>query len=330
MNRNAKKFNLESLRLQALRVGWLFGCFFIVGEAIAVAMPKGNCADPKPYTDLRHCRFEGADLRNKDLRGADLRVISLYETLLQGANLESALFDRNRLLMARLDGAHGLPQDILTTLFLYKAINKNNYLVAPSGNSNSTITLSPHEAVQGIQGNIAGLASIHMLSKVENDLHTVAVFDWPRYSEGKRINIVARFDNDNFDIPSCYKSVTLLNDDQYYYPSWSSMKVKQLANGNYLIGVEASGSDGDDMGVEGWDMVAFLKLSPACELSVLHKEDNGWSEGANNTECQGVHLDYRFLDEDTAEIKLKAHICGSFAKSKTKISYKKIKLNLHN
>jgi hypothetical protein len=327
MNRNTKKTNIGFLKLQAFSVGLLLGCMSIAGAATAAALPKGDCADPKPNTDLRHCRLEGVDLKDKDLSGSDLRVMSLYKTQMQGANLTNALFDRNKLLLAKLDGAQGLPKEILDTLSIYNVINDKNFLVSYNNNSNSTITLSPHEAAQGIQNNIAGLASINMLSNVDNMSHTIAVLDWPRYSETKGMVIVARFDNGKFDMPACYQSANLLNGDKYYYPDWNSMKVKPLAKGGYLIGIQASGSDGDGEGIGGWDMVVFLKLSPICGLTVLQKVDSGWAEGVDKTGCRGEHLDYRFLDEQTAEIMNTAHTCDSSAKSKAKVNRKKIILN---
>lgn len=37
-------------------VGLFFGCITITSAA---NLAKGNCADPKPFTDLNHCRFRG-------------------------------------------------------------------------------------------------------------------------------------------------------------------------------------------------------------------------------------------------------------------------------
>ena len=297
----------------------------INGSAAAVPLPKGSCEDPKPYTDLRHCHFEKVDLSNKDLRGVDLRVGSLYQTDFSGADLTGALFDRNRLLLADLDRTKGLPRDVLDTLSVYGILNDNNYLVIQ--NNNSTITLSPHDSVQGIQANIAGLPNIQMISKVANRKQTIAVLDWPRGGEGRMKTIVARFDNDKFDLPACAQSVDLLSDDRYYYPSWGSMKVRPLTDGSYLIGVTAGGSDADGEGVGGWDMFSFLKLSPTCGISVLHKEDTGWAEGPEAEKCQAPQLDIRFLDDQSAEVKITSHTCRIPARTKAKVSYIKIKLN---
>jgi hypothetical protein len=82
------------------------------------------------------------------------------------------------------------------------------------------------------------------------------------------------------------------------------------------------------MGSGGWDMIAFLTLSPTCRLSLLHKEDNGWAEGPDHTSCQGDHMDFRLIDERSAEILMTAHTCGNPTISKPKIASKKIKLNL--
>lgn len=307
-------------------VVWLIlVCTPITNSAIAAPLPKGNCADPKPYTDLRHCDLAGKDLSNKDLRGADLRVASLYLTEFQGANLTGAMFDRNKLLLAELDGAQGLPKEILDTLSIYNIINDKNYLVTRNGNS--TITLSPHDAVQGIQENIVGLANIQMLHKVENQPHAIAVLDWPRNNDYKGKVIVARFDNEKFDMPTCYQDINLMNREGHYNADWASMRVKPMANGGYLIGIRASGGDGDEENISGWDMVAFLKLTSSCKLSILHTEDNGWLEKPDHTRCHGVELDYRFIDEKAAEVLMIPHTCDGIAKSRAKVSYKKIELN---
>ncbi len=306
-------------------VGMFFGFIAIIDSAIAAPLPKGNCADPKPYTDLRHCDLAGKDLSNKDLRGVDLRVASLYLTEFQGANLTGAMFDRNKLLLAELDGAKGLPKDIVDTLKVYSVINDKNYLV--TRNANSTITLAAHEAVQGIEENIVGLASIQMVSKIENQPHVIAVLDWPRNNDYKGKVIVARFDNEKFDMPTCYQDVNLIGREGHYNADWTSMKVKSIANGGDLIGIRASGGDGDEEDISGWDKVVFLKLSSNCKLSILHTEDNGWLERPDHTICHGVELDYRFIDEKAAEVLLITHTCNAVSKSKAKVTYKKIELN---
>ncbi|BCK87234.1 hypothetical protein MIZ01_1006 [Sideroxyarcus emersonii] len=316
---------MKKVNSTSITVGLFFSFITIMGSATAVPLPKGNCADPKPYTDLRHCRFEGKDLSNKDLRGTDLRVASLYLTDLQGANLTKALFDRNKLLLAELDGAQGLPKEILDTLRVYSAINDRNYLVTHNGNSN--ITLTPHEAVDGIQENIVGLANIQMVMKVENQPYTIALFDWPRNNDYKGNVIIARFDNDKFEMPACYRGINLMNRDSHYNADWTSMKVMALANGGYLIGIRASGGDGDEMDISGWDMVAFFKLTSNCNIVILHKEESGWLEKPDHTGCQGVELDFSLLDEQTAETISVPHTCSVSDKFKEKVSYKKIKLN---
>ncbi len=304
----------------SLVVGLLLACIAIMGSAFAAPLPKGNCANPKPYTDLRHCNFEGKNLSNKDLRGTDLRDINFHNARLQGTDLTAALISGDGIIGAALDNVKGLPQEGLS-------FYKKYFLVTPKSNQNSSVTLSPHEPVYGIQTDIAGQANILMVKKTEDKLHTLAVLDWPRDAEGGKMTIVARFDNDKSDVPACNRSVDLLKDSRYYWPHWELLKIKPLENGGYLIGVQATGSDSDGEGVSGWEMVALLKLSASCNLSILHKEDTSWAEGVDNTECQGDHLEYGFLDEQTAEIKMTAHTCDASAKSRAKVTHKKIKLN---
>jgi Pentapeptide repeats (8 copies) len=327
MTRNSNGASLGFLRLQALGACLFLACLTIAGAVCAAALPKGNCADPTPYTDLRHCNFARADLTNKDLSGADLRVKSLYGTLFGGANLTNALYERDILLMAELDGVQGLPQEILSTFAIYSRINNNNYLVTQKGKSISSITLASNEAVQGTQENIAGLASFYMVRKAENESQTMAMLDWPRNSEGQRVSIVARFDKDKLEVPACYQTVSLLKEDRYYYPHWGKTMIRSLGGNAYLIGVMASGSDGDGESVGGWHKIAFLKLSSDCSLSILHQEESEWLENPDGTGCQGKRLDFDLVNDQSAAIKITDHICRTSSKAKAKTTYKKIKLN---
>ncbi|GAB5606512.1 pentapeptide repeat-containing protein [Sideroxyarcus sp. TK5] len=297
-------------------------CLTIIGSAEAATLPKGDCLDPKSFTDLRHCRFKGADLRNVDLQGADMRGILFFRTQLQGANLTNALIDGRYITYAFLDGVIGLPTEAL------KIIN-TSYLVTPKDRDDYSISALPSD-YKGGNENIAGLDNIFLTQNVAGTYSTLALLAYPKYGDTQKSTIFARFDNEKFDFPACYRSVNLLSSVRHYYPRWNSMKVKSTSNSGYLIGVHASGQDGDDMGMGGWDMIAFIKLSLNCDISVLHKENAKWAEDPEQTSCQGGHLDYRLVDERTAEIQITEHTCGLSEKSKAKVSYKKIKLDIHN
>lgn len=204
-----------------------------------------------------------------------------------------------------------------------------NFPLAPQSKMNSSFTLLPSANAREITANIAGQGNMDMAFRTKDKQHVLALLDWPKYFDGPMMSIVARFDNDKLDVPACYRSVNLINDQRYYYPHWSSMEVKSLANGDFLIGVKASGGDSDGEGSSGWDMIAFLKLTSTCGLSVLHKQDGGWLANPELTNCYGTELDYRFLDEKTAEIRMTKHTCKP-SKSKGEVMRKKIKLNLPN
>lgn len=220
-------------------------------------------------------------------------------------------------------------------------ISERNYLVIRNGNSDSSIRILPHRdnpspslVKMGIvepmnEGTVAGQWNADMVQRARNKPHTIAILDWPKNREGKTMTIVARFDNDKFDIPACYQSVELLNDERLYYSSWSSMKIRESANGDYLIGVHASGGDGDGEGSGGWDLITLLKLTSACKLTILHKEYNDWLEDYEVTSCYGTHLDFRFIDDQSAEITMTGHTC-SYPESKGKVTRKKIPLSKHN
>lgn len=328
-----RKNNLGLLMLQAVSTVLFFGYFAITSLASAATLPEGDCADPKPYTDLTDCRFKGADLKNKDLQGTDLRGIIFYKTQLQGANLTNALVDGRYITYAFLDGVIGLPTEAL-------AILKTSYLVTPNGKDDFLISVLPSN-YKGSNENVAGLDNIFLAQKAAETQSTLALLAHPKYGDSQKSAIFARFDNDKFDFPACYRSVNLMNDGHtYYWPHWESLKIRPLNNGGYLIGVLAFGHDGDDMGQSEWRKVAFLELTSTCNLSVLHEEflDRGGKSIKRNGEyieewCGG-ELDYRFIDDQTAEIKMifpvsSKKVCGSAANPREKIVAKQIKLNLH-
>ena len=196
------------MRNIVMRSSFAFGLLLagttIAEVASAAPLPKGDCADPKPYTDLTQCRFAKADLRNKDLQGADLRDISLYKTQLQGANLTNALFDGQSITEAILDGVIGLPQEAL-------AILKTSYLVTANALHGFDISVLPSN-YKGSFENIAGLDSIYMAQKVTETHSTLALLAHPKYGEAPASAIFAGFDNDKYDFPACYRSVNLMND----------------------------------------------------------------------------------------------------------------------
>jgi len=315
----------------SLGMGLLLGFITITGIAIAAPLPKGNCAAPEPYTNLMHCRFKKTDLRNKDLRGVDLRNVALYKTQLQGSNLTNALFDGVYITHANLDGVIGLPTESL-------AILKNSYLATSNGKAGFVISALPSN-YQGSNENVAGLDNIFMAQKLVGTQTTLALLAHPKYGESPVSAIFARFENDKFDFPACYQSVDLMNDGHaYYWPRWESMKVRALKNGDYLIAVLAQGNDGDDLGLSEWRNISILKMSPRCELNVLHKEyleragEPKETNGEYIAEWCGGELDYRFIDDQTVEFKTTypistKKVCGELAHAKEHVSYKKIKLN---
>jgi len=328
MQKHYKKFSWNFLKLQIWNAVLFFGCIACLSTmATADTLPKGKCTDPKPKTDLRHCRFEGVDLRNKDLHGADLRGINLYKTQLQGADLTNALFSGKTITYAYLDGAKGLPE-----VGLY--ILKNQYAVTSMGNADFMISLLQPEYVAKTSMNIAGLDNIFLANKVASTQSTIALLSFPRYGDFIDAIIVARFENNNLDLPVCYRSVQPL-DNRHYYPNISYMAVTLLSNGGFGIGVKISGSDGDELGISAWDKLVILELSATCKLTLLYEEyqsrvsdkpgknqDDEWESGSK--------LDFRFMNSETVEIKTTNWSKVSSKKIKKNISNKEIKLNLHH
>jgi hypothetical protein len=317
----------------ALTVGLLLGGMATTNPAFAASLPKGNCADPKPYTDLSQCRLRGADLRNRNLEGVNLRGAELYETQLQGSNLTNALIDGRGITYASLEGATGLPAEALAVL-------KTRYLATPASNAGFTLKALPQD-YKGSPEHVAGLDNVDLAIKIPGSQSTIALLSYPIYGDSQLALILARFDNDKFGQPTCYQSVNPFNDgNAYYWGHFDSLKVRPLKHGGYLIGARASGNDGDGEGASSWFKIVLLELTPNCKLAVLHEEfleragDYVKRNGEYVTEWCGGELDYQFADDQTAEIKTtipvsSKKICGDEANPREKHSTKLIKLRLH-
>lgn len=316
----------------ALTVGLLLGSMATTNTAFASSLPKGNCADPKPYTDLSQCRLRGVDLKNRNLEGVDLRGAELYETQLQGANLTNALIDGRGITYAYLDGATGLPAETLAVL-------KTRYFATPTKNGGFTLKAVP-QGYKGSPEHVAGLDNINLAIKTPGSQSTIALLSYPIYGDSQFALILARFDSGKFDQPACYQSVNPFDDgNAYYWGKFDLLKIRPLSRGGYLIGVRASGSDGDDLGMSQWFKVVVLELSSTCNLSVLHEEyldragDSFERKGEYITEWCGGELDFRFIDDQAIEIKTvipasSKKICGSNENPREKTLSKQIKLNL--
>jgi len=325
MQKHQIKSNRNFLILHSLNVGLFVGCIASISFAMAGELPEGNCADPQPYTDLNHCRFRGADLRNKNLVGTDLRHAQFNKTQLQGADLTNALIGGRGITYAFLDGVKGLPEEVL-------AILKNRYLVTPRSKTELSVSLLSPEYVARDMTSIAGLDNIFAASKVAGTQDTVALLAYPQYGDTIEAIIVARFEDNKLDMPKCYRSWQPFHDDNlYYWPRLELIIVSPLKNGSYGIGIKITGGDGDDLGVSEWDKIAIFELSNACKLILMHeeyqmranddpeyKQGDGWGSGGE--------LDFRFMDKETVEIKTTIWSRTLSNKTRKKISYKKLKL----
>jgi Pentapeptide repeats (8 copies) len=325
------KSNWIVLSFRQLMFSLLISCCAIIFTATAASLPKGNCSAPKPYTDLRHCKYRGADLTNLNLAGVDLRGAELYKTKFHGANLKNALVDGAEITNAFLDGVIGLPAEALGIL-------RTSYLATSNDKDGLVLSALPTN-YKGGNENVAGLDNIFLTQKISGTQSTIALLSYPKHGDAQNAGIFARFDNDKFDFPVCYQSIKPFDDGQdYYWGKWSSLKIRHLKNGNYLLGALAKGADGDDSGMSEWSKVVLLEMSPSCKLTVLHEEylSRGGNAVKRNgkyvTEWCGGSLDYRFVDGETVEIKTitsasSKAICGANAQAKGKVMTKKIKLH---
>lgn len=86
-----------------------------LSTAHATGLPKGDCAAPRPVTDLTHCSFAGQKIDGLDLHGADLSRVDfsnahlkecdMIGATLRGANLKWADLTGCRIRRADLTGA---------------------------------------------------------------------------------------------------------------------------------------------------------------------------------------------------------------------------------
>jgi len=271
-------------------------------------------------------------LRNRNLEGVDLRGAELYETQLQGANLTNALIDGRGITYASLEGAIGLPAEALAVL-------KTKYLATPTKNNGFTLKALP-QGYKGSPEHVAGLDNVNLAIKIPDTQSTIALLSYPIYGDSQFSLILARFDNDKFDQPVCHQSVNPFDDgNAYYWGHFDSLKVRPLKQGGYLVGARASGSDGDELGTSEWFKIVVMKLTPTCELTVLHEEfversgDSVKRKNGYGLEWCGEELDFRLVDDRTVEIKKilpisSKKVCDSVANPLEKITIKQIKFNL--
>jgi hypothetical protein len=300
---------------------------------MAYALPKGDCTNPTPHTDLRHCELRGADLKNRNLEGVDLRGVELYQTKLQGANLTNALFHGRMITYAELDGVAGLPTEALALL------NKQ-YLATFAPPKGYSLKPLPKD-YSGSNISVAGLDNINLAKKIPGTQTTVALLSYPKYGDSQFALILARYDNDSFDFPACYQGVDPFNDGKgYYYGHSELLDVRPLSSGGYLIGTLTQGSDGDEMGMSEWFKLVILELDAKCRLSILHQEytsrggDAVLRNGEYVTEMCGGEPNFSFVDDQTVEIRTtfpvsSKQVCGALAVPKQNVIKKKIKLNRH-
>ncbi|MGE5155344.1 MAG: pentapeptide repeat-containing protein, partial [Bdellovibrio bacteriovorus] len=95
---------------KALRRALGLGLLAVAALAGAEDLPRGDCAAPRPATDLRHCnlgeaRLQGVDLRNAQLDGVRFENADLTGCKLAGASLVKANLRWTKLAACDLTGA---------------------------------------------------------------------------------------------------------------------------------------------------------------------------------------------------------------------------------
>jgi hypothetical protein len=220
-------------------------------------------------------------------------------------------------------------------------ISAYNYLVTPDSKTElpyifadkfpgiskapQTFLLSPTAQPSAITATVVGQENDDLAVFTKDKQSILALLDWPKGFDGPMMSVIAKLDAKNPEIPSCYRPINLINNEKYYYPSWHAFKVMLLSDEGYMIGARASGSDGDGESSGGWDMIAILKLSSSCELTLLHKEEDGWLSDYDETNCYGQHLDFRFLNSTSVEFIRTGHTC-KYPKSKGRVTRKRLTL----
>lgn len=86
--------------------------FYLLIPTLALSsdLPKGDCNDPQPNTDLRHCSFYRKNLSGKNLSGCNLEDKTLRNVYFIEANLTGAKLNRSRLKQCNFIGAKGIPE----------------------------------------------------------------------------------------------------------------------------------------------------------------------------------------------------------------------------
>lgn len=103
INRKVCKYMYHFNSLSSFQVIILFLC---LSPITGFALPKGECLQPKPETDLRHCNFSEKNLANIDLHGVDLSHVDLSNSKMADCNLSGAILIESQFKWTDLTGCN--------------------------------------------------------------------------------------------------------------------------------------------------------------------------------------------------------------------------------
>lgn len=113
-------------------------------------LPEGDCSNPEPFTDLRHCSFAGFNSPNVDLRGTKLDRVDLTNAKitdcdltgasLKGANLSWANLGGCRVVEANLDDAELFHTTFDGGILNYSSFKKANMFGANLNKIKASLT----------------------------------------------------------------------------------------------------------------------------------------------------------------------------------------------
>lgn len=127
----------------------------------------------------------------------------------------------------------------------------------------------------------------------------LAFLGCPAWHDIRNDSIVAIFDRNDINRPSCFSRLALMTDGGYYY--WGGIEAlegrKADDKAQYVV-VTFSGADGGDW----WSSFAFLRIDLYCRITVLSKLYSHYRDALCDKDCGGEKMDYRFLDNKNVEV----------------------------
>lgn len=123
----------------------------------------------------------------------------------------------------------------------------------------------------------------------------LAVFDCPAANDGGADSIIARFEKEDAEAPTCFGRIGLMRDSSsYYYGQIRSIQARSLSDRSFMLAISMSGGDAG----ANWESHAFVHIDQSCRPTLLAQYRAGMAHHETEDDvCSGTHLKYQFISD---------------------------------